>query len=207
MPLVMENLNESTVESTIDKSDFLSFLKSKDIQKVNPSGKDPSEVDVIDINSDEEQDEVSILLSETKDTCEESYSTTEESCHDDIDEVVEIILSSDSEEIVEETVERIVESRVSSSIKSLTNDISKLDREADNIDDMFDETRKGLNHLAFIIENNNLSVGRSPMSQDEDSLNLSVDILDDIEADNGTNEEDDLSSVFVLYKVLSFHIF
>ena len=206
----MENLNESTSESSIDRNDFFSFLQSKDAQ--DPGIKLPAEVDVIDLDSDEDedQDEVSILLSESKETCEESYNTTEESCQDEVEDLVEIVLSSDTddegvyERNFEESLKTLVESKVSSTVKSLSDDLSKLDHGVDNIDQLLDETQTGLVKLRALLDNNNLSVDKVSKTQHEDSLNLSIDILDEDEFDvnNYENEEDAQNSVFVQCQVL-----
>ena len=199
----MENLNESTCESSIDRNDFFSFLQSKDAEE--PGIKLAAEVDVIDLESEEEdQDEVSILLSESKDTCEESYNTTEESCHDEANDLVEIVLSSDSEDGgFDERIKTLVKTQVSSTIQSLSENVSNLDRDATNIDQMLDKSKIGLDNLRILLENNNVSVDNVSKTQHEDSLDLSIDILDeeDFEVEDHAIVDDDQNSVFVQCKV------
>ena len=80
--------------------------------------------------------------------------------------------------------------------------VSNLDRDATNIDQMLDKSKIGLDNLRILLENNNVSVDNVSKTQHEDSLDLSIDILDedDFEVDNHAIVDDDQNSVFVQSK-------
>ena len=68
---------------------------------------------------------------------------------------------------------------------------------------MLDKSKIGLDNLRILLENNNVSVDNVSKTQHEDSLDLSIDILDeeDFEVEDHAIVDDDQNSVFVQCKV------